>query len=143
MIHATHKVPYALRKSPVEVLKDRAANCIIRTREEPADGVHSPMTAEKKGGGPRSRIDPKELNKNIKKEHLHIPTRGVLLSEMAEASEEDMSEIRTETPVETSLQVDPEREPVAEHLSADKNIDKEGKLYSRAGRWLKWPKRLI
>ena len=43
---------------------------------KPTDWVNSLVIVEKQNGKMRLCIDPKDLNKEIKREHFQIPTRG-------------------------------------------------------------------
>lgn len=56
--------------------------------------------------------------------------------------EDDMSEIRIETLIETNLQVDLEPDLATEHSNTAQDLDKQGLQYSKAGRLVKQPKKL-
>jgi len=47
--------------------------------------VNSLVIVEKKTGQLRLCIDPRDLNKNIKREHFHLPTKTEITAEMAGA----------------------------------------------------------
>ena len=53
--------------------------------DEPTDWINSLVIVEKKTGQLRLCIDPGGLNKNIKREHFHLPTKTDITAEMAGA----------------------------------------------------------
>ena len=50
---------------------------------KPTEWVNSLVIMEKKSGDLRLCIDPKDLNKNIRREHYHINTRTDITSDLA------------------------------------------------------------
>lgn len=89
MIHATWKFPYALWKRLKPELQNMAVNGIIRRIEEPTGWVHS-LVVVKQGGVLQLFIDPKQLNKNIKRECFLLPT----WSEIRDHKSQILQEIR-------------------------------------------------
>ena len=94
VVHAPRKIPFAQRK-PLRQELDRLINMeFIKQVNEPTDWVNSPVIVPKKTGVIRLCMDPKDLNKNIRREYEHIPTRNEITHEMANAkyfSKLDMS----------------------------------------------------
>lgn len=58
---------------------------IIRKIEEPTEWVNSLVIVEKKNGDLRLCIDPRHLNKSIKREHYKLPTKTDITSTMSGA----------------------------------------------------------
>lgn len=85
VIHAARKVPLALRDRLKAELKRLESLDIIEKVEEPTEWVHSLVIVEKRDGSLRLCIDPKELNKYVKREHFQLPTRGEILADVAGA----------------------------------------------------------
>ena len=74
MIHAPRKVPLALRdKFKAELDRMEAAN-VIEQVNIPTDWVNSIVVVEKPNGSLRVCLDPKDLNKAIKREHFYMPS---------------------------------------------------------------------
>jgi len=58
---------------------------IVSKVDEPTDWLNSLVIVEKKTGQLRLCIDPRDLSKNIKPEHFHLPTKTEITVEMAGA----------------------------------------------------------
>jgi hypothetical protein len=56
---------------------------IVSKVDEATDCVNSLVIVEKKSGQLRLCIDPRDLNKNIKREHFHLRTKTEITAEMA------------------------------------------------------------
>ncbi len=85
VIHASRKVPVALREPLRKELERLVELGVIQRVEEPTEWVSSLVIVQKKNGQLRLCLDPKELNEYIKREHYYIPTAGEVTSEMAGA----------------------------------------------------------
>lgn len=85
VIHAPRKVPLILRGKLKAELERLEKLDIIEKVEEPTEWVHSLVIVEKKDGSLRLCIDPKELNKYVKREHFQLPTRGDIIADIAGA----------------------------------------------------------
>lgn len=85
VIHAARKVPLALKERLRKELKSLIDKGIVRKVEEPTDWVNSLVIVEKKNGDLRLCIDPRDLNKWIKREHYRLPTKSDITSAMAGA----------------------------------------------------------
>lgn len=85
VIHAARKVPIALKERLRKELNTLIDKGIVRKVEEPTDWVNSLVIVEKKNGDLRLCIDPRDLNKWIKREHYKLPTKSDITSTMAGA----------------------------------------------------------
>ena len=74
VVHAPRKVPIALLPKLRVALDDMERDGIIAKCDEPTDWVSSLLIVEKKNGSLRLCLDPRDLNKAIKREHFVIPT---------------------------------------------------------------------
>lgn len=68
------KIPAALRKRVKKALQDMEDNGVIRKVDEPTDWVSSMVIVEKPNKKLRICLDPRNLNKAIKREHFQLPT---------------------------------------------------------------------
>ena len=59
---------------------------IIEPVQKPTDWVNGLVLVEKPNGKLRVCLDPRPLNKAIKREHLHLPTAEEIFSQMSGAS---------------------------------------------------------
>ena len=66
--------PPALRERVKAELDDMEKRRVICKVEEPTDCVSSIAIVEKSDGSFRYRLDPRQLNKAIKREHFQLPT---------------------------------------------------------------------
>ena len=74
VIHAARRVPFALRdRLKAELDKEESLGVLVKV-DEPTDWVNSIMIVEKKNGSLRICLDPKDLNKALKREHYSCPT---------------------------------------------------------------------
>jgi hypothetical protein len=74
VIHPPRRVPLALQPKLKEALDAMERNGIIVKRDEPTDWVNSLLVVEKKNKTLRLCLDPRDLNRYIKREHYLIPT---------------------------------------------------------------------
>lgn len=86
VIHAPRRVPHALRKELQEELKKMEAKGIIKRVTEPTDWVNSLVVVRKPQGGVRVCIDPKDLNRAIKREHHPLTTHEEITAKLAGAT---------------------------------------------------------
>ena len=61
-------------------------NSIIKRIEEPTDWVNSLVLVEKPDGSLRICLDPRDLNKAIKREHDRLPTLDEIASRVSGAT---------------------------------------------------------
>ncbi|CAC5390534.1 unnamed protein product [Mytilus coruscus] len=75
VINPPRKIPAALREKLKGTLKEMEDKEVIRKVDEPTDWVNSLVVVEKpKTGKLRICLDPRNLNKAIKREHFALPT---------------------------------------------------------------------
>ena len=74
VIHPPRRVPLAIKSKLKEALEDMVKQDIIAPIETPTDWVSSLVVVEKKNGKLRICIDPKDLNRSIKRSHYPMPT---------------------------------------------------------------------
>ncbi|GFO05437.1 Pol polyprotein [Plakobranchus ocellatus] len=74
VIQPPRRVPPAIMPELKKKLKEMEENGIIEVVDEPTEWVHNLVIAQKPDGSLRLCLDPKALNKNIKREIFEIPT---------------------------------------------------------------------
>ena len=74
VVHAPRKVPIELKDKLEAELGEMESQNIIARVTKPTDWVNSLVVREKENGRLRLCLDPKDLNKAIKREHHPIPT---------------------------------------------------------------------
>ena len=74
VIHAAGRVPFALRDRLRAELDREESLGVITKVNEPTDWVNSITIVEKKNGTLRICLDPRDLNKALKREHYSCPT---------------------------------------------------------------------
>lgn len=85
VINPCRKVPFALQKPMKEELDRMERLGVIERIDEPTDWVSSLVIVNKKNGKPRVCMDPRNLNRAIKREHFKLPTREEIMSQFANA----------------------------------------------------------
>ena len=87
VVHAQRRVPLSLREDIKRELDDMASNGIIMKLKEgePTAWVNSLVYRRKPNGQLRICLDPKDLNKAIRREHHVIPTLEEILPKLAGA----------------------------------------------------------
>lgn len=85
VIHPARKVPVALKERLRAELQSLIGKGVIRKIEEPTEWVNSLVIVEKKSGDLRLCIDPRDLNKWIKRERYKLPTKTDITSTMSGA----------------------------------------------------------
>ena len=85
VIMPPRKVPMALRTRLKAELDRMVQNDIIAPVQEPTDWVNSLVVVDKCNGKLRVCLDPRPLNKAIKREHFQLPTTEEILSQMSGA----------------------------------------------------------
>ena len=74
MVHAPRRVPFALRDRQKSELDKEESLGVIVIVDKPTDWVNSITIVEKKNGSLRICLDPRDLNKALKREHYSCPT---------------------------------------------------------------------
>ena len=85
VINATRRVPVALKSRLKEELLRMQRCGVIEKVEVPTDWVNSIVVVGKPDGKLRVCLDPKDLNKAIKRERFELPTRDDIFAGMADA----------------------------------------------------------
>ena len=86
VVHPPRRVPFALRHKLKAELKRLVSLNIIEKVDHPTDWVNSIVLVEKSDGSIRICLDPKDLNKAIKREFTQLPTPEEIMSMMARAT---------------------------------------------------------
>lgn len=84
VIHPPRKVPVALRDKVKTELQRMEQLGVIARQDEPTDWVHSLVTV-RKPNKIRLCIDPKDLNRAIKREHYHLKTVDEVIEKLPQA----------------------------------------------------------
>lgn len=74
VVHAPRKLPLAIREQVKNKLKEMENENIIAKVEGPTDWVNSLTVVKKPNGDLRLCLDPRDLNRAIKREHFKLPT---------------------------------------------------------------------
>ena len=82
VIHAPRKIPLSLMPKLKETLDDLESSGVVSKVEKPTDWVNSLVIVEKKDGSLRICLDPKDLNKSIKREYYSPPTIEAISSNL-------------------------------------------------------------
>uniref|UniRef100_A0A8C4RHI8 Gypsy retrotransposon integrase-like protein 1 n=1 Tax=Erpetoichthys calabaricus TaxID=27687 RepID=A0A8C4RHI8_ERPCA len=85
VIHPCRKVPFALKEKLAEELDRMESLQVIKKINEPTEWVNSLVIVEKKDGKLRICLDPRDLNRAIKREHFKLPTREEIMAQFANA----------------------------------------------------------
>ena len=85
VIHAPRKCPIQLKDEIKNCLDEMVENGVIRKVDEPTDWVNSLAYSRKQNGNLRICLDPKDLNKAIKRCHYHTPTLEEITHQFAES----------------------------------------------------------
>ena len=85
VIHASRKIPATLREKVKKELDEMEKAGVIVKVDEPSDWVNSLVVVEKPDGNLRLCLDPRNLNKVVKREHYQLPTFEEISSRLAGA----------------------------------------------------------
>ena len=72
-VHLPRKIPASLWEKIKEELENMEKTGVIRKTDEPAEWVNSIVVVKKTSGGLRICLDPRDLNKTIKREYYQLP----------------------------------------------------------------------
>ncbi len=86
VIHATRRIPIAIQSQLKKELNDMEKMGIITKTTAPTEWVSSLVVVSKPNGKLRICLDPRDLNKAIKREHYRMMTTEDVLSNMAGAN---------------------------------------------------------
>ena len=84
-VHSPRRVPESLKPKLKEELDRMERLEVIQRVEEPTDWVSSLVIVEKPDGNIRVCLDPKDLNKALKRSHYPLPTTDDILNRMRNA----------------------------------------------------------
>ena len=85
VVHPPRRVPLAYRDKLKTTLNDLVKRNIIAPVTSPTDWVSSLVIPEKKNKDLRLCIDPKDLNKNVKRSHYPLPTFDEIVPDLNKA----------------------------------------------------------
>ena len=86
VIHNPRQIPVAFREELKKTLAEMEEKGVIKKVDQPTDWVNSLVIAEKpKTGKLRICLDPRDLNKAIKREHFQLPTIEDITTRLAGA----------------------------------------------------------
>ncbi len=85
VVHPCRKVPFALKQQLKEELDRMESLGVIQKIDEPTEWVSSLVIVDKKNGKLRICLDPRDLNRAIKREHFKLPTREEIMAQFANA----------------------------------------------------------
>ena len=85
VIHAARSVPFSIHTKLKDELSRMVKLEVIEPVEGPSDWVSSLVIVEKPNGKLRICLDPKDLNRAIKRHHLKLPTAEEIFANMKDA----------------------------------------------------------
>ena len=85
VMHPCRKVPFKLRDKLKVELAHMEKMGVIKKIDGPTEWVSSLVIVQKMTGALRICLDPRDLNKAIKREHFKLPTREEIMAQFAGA----------------------------------------------------------
>ncbi|XP_063370221.1 uncharacterized protein LOC134658469 [Cydia amplana] len=85
VVHAPRKLPLALRDAVKNKLDEMLQQQVIAKVEGPTDWVNSMTVVKKANGDLRICLDPRDLNKAIRREHFKLPTLDEITTKLSGA----------------------------------------------------------
>ncbi len=83
VVHPCRKIPFPQHKKLKEELEKMEKSGVVKKVEEPTDWVNSLVTVVKPSGALRVCLDPRDLNRAIKREHYKLPSREEVMAKFA------------------------------------------------------------
>ena len=83
VINPARRIPHSLKDRLQQTLERNVTSGVLKKVDEPTDWVSNLVVVEKKDGSLRLCLDPKDLNRAIKREHYTIPTLQEIVTEFA------------------------------------------------------------
>ena len=83
VINPARRIPHSLKERLKKTIERNVQCGVLVKVDQPTDWVNNLVIVEKKNGTLRMCLDPKELNKAIKREHYRIPTMQEIASEFS------------------------------------------------------------
>ena len=81
VINPPRRIPHSLKAKLQQALERNVRTGVLKKVDQPTDWVSNLVVVEKKDGSLRLCLDPKDLNKAIKREHYKIPTMEEIAAE--------------------------------------------------------------
>ena len=81
VINPPRRIPHSLKAKLQQALERNVRTGVLKKVNQPTDWVSNLVVVEKKDGSLRLCLDPKDLNKAIKREHYKIPTMEEIAAE--------------------------------------------------------------
>jgi RNase H-like domain found in reverse transcriptase/Reverse transcriptase (RNA-dependent DNA polymerase)/Integrase zinc binding domain len=85
-VHSARKIPISLKAKLKDELDKMEQKGIIVKENDPTDWVHPVVIVSKPNGSIRVCMDPRALNKFVKREHFQLPTSETIFSELEGAT---------------------------------------------------------
>ena len=85
VVHPPLKIPFTKREKVKQELERVEKLGVIRKAEEPTEWVSSLVVEKKPNGKVRLRLDPRDLNKAIQREHCPMKTVEEVAAELSDA----------------------------------------------------------
>ena len=85
VVSPTRRIPFALNAKVIDELRRMEKLGVIEKVAEPTDWLHTLVVVEKPDGKVRLCLDPRNLNKVIKREHFQLPTTESIMAKMKHA----------------------------------------------------------
>ena len=82
VVHPARRVPFALKEKLKAELNRMVSLGVIEKVDKPTDWVNSIVIVEKSNGDIRLCLDPKDLNRAVKREFSQMPTAEEIMSRM-------------------------------------------------------------
>ena len=83
VVNPPRRVPHSLKERLHHALDKNVKSGVLVKVDQPTDWVNNLVIVEKKNGSLRLCLDPRDLNKAVKREHYKIPTMQEIASEFA------------------------------------------------------------
>ena len=83
VINPARRIPHSFRDRLQQILERNVTSGVLKKVDEPTDWVSNLVVVEKKDGSLRLCLDPKDLNRAIRREHYTIPTLQEIVTEFA------------------------------------------------------------
>ena len=83
--NACRKIPFPIREKLKKQLDRMEELEVITKIEEPTEWVHAVLPIVKPDGSLRVCLDPRDLNKAVKREHFKLPSREEMMAQFADA----------------------------------------------------------
>ena len=84
VINTARRIPHSLKDRLRQALERNVRSEVLSKVDEPTDWVNNLVVVEKKNGSLRLCLDPKDLNRAIKREHYTILTLQEIVTEFSE-----------------------------------------------------------